>query len=121
MLYHITSFTHLITAIRVYILVTCNARDFLMQKIHNQAKKTRMTRHSSTYKDRFLALGNATDTTDKQYGQDPDHAEKNTNPTAYHEQGVVSARRRITTEKIKTAPRTNTTMQPSQVRATSKH
>jgi len=121
MLYHITSFTHLITAIRVYILVTHNARDFLMQKIRNQAKKTRMTRHSSTYKDRFLALRNATNTTDKQYGQDPDHAEKNTNPTAYHEQGVVSARRRITTEKIKTAPRTNTTMQPSQVRATSKH
>jgi len=121
MLYHITSFTHLITAIRVYILVILNARDFLMQKICNQAKKTWMTRHSSTYKDHFLASGNATETIDKQYGQDPDHAKKNTNPTAYHEQGVISARCWITTEKIKTAPRINTTMQPSQVWATSNH
>src|SRR5260370_40227673 len=98
MLYHITSFTPLITAIRVYILVTHNARDFLIQKIRNQAKKTRMTRHSSTYKDRFLALRNTTNTTDKQYGQDPDHAKKNTNPTADHEQDVVSAKPRSTTE-----------------------
>lgn len=32
--------------------------------------------------DRFLALVRAADAADEQHGQDPDHAEKNTNPAA---------------------------------------
>lgn len=36
--------------------------------------------------DSFLALRSAADAADEQHGQDPDHAEKNTNPASYHRQ-----------------------------------